>query len=127
MLGGEEPSSWLIKIAVEVDLDQRRRAVPWAARGSRISAFEARPLQIELVHEDINDADGAVFIGSSYRVAREKARFCVRSWPSTYRPIVHSRRSDGSYDRPTETKSFHTPSTGCHHSNIRKLPVQVAG
>jgi hypothetical protein len=63
-------------IAVDVDLEQSRRSVPGSARGSRIGAFEAKRPQIELIDEDINDADRAVIVDPVIESFGEQNALC---------------------------------------------------
>jgi len=61
-----------VEIAVDVDLEQGRRAVSGSARGSRIGAFEAQLPQIKLIDEDIDDADRAVLVDPVVQSLREE-------------------------------------------------------
>ena len=51
-----------VQIAVDVDLEQGHRAVPGTACGGRVSALEAQLAQVQLVDEDIDDADRTVLV-----------------------------------------------------------------
>lgn len=60
-----------MEMAVDVDLEPCRRAVPGPAGGSRIDALEAELPQIQFVDEDIDDAHRAVFLGPVIESFRE--------------------------------------------------------
>src|SRR5450631_3291173 len=62
-----------VEVAVDIDLEQRRRVVCRSTRHGRLGPIEAQLPQIEFVDERIDDSNGAVLVDPVVQPLREES------------------------------------------------------